>query len=103
VKLGTAYMIGRDVRSAKALTHEERQIILKKYFGDNLRWQLGVIDPSVPPDYIDVADPSGQHLRPAGWDPHESPLSIQEIEQTLRKMLDRKLEEQKARDAAGAR
>lgn len=103
VKLGTTFMIGRDVRSAKALTHEERQIILKNYFGDNLRWHLGVIDPTVPPDHIDLSDPSHQHLRASGWDREESPYSIQEIEQTLKKMLDRKLKEQKARDASDQR
>jgi len=100
VKLGAQYMIGRDVRAARDLTYGERQVILEKYFGKDPRWQIGVIDPTAPLDEIELQN-ERKDLRPAEWDPHESPRTIQEMEQTLHKMLDRKLEDQKARDAAG--
>lgn len=103
VALGTTPFIGRNVRSAKELTYGERQDILERYYGKDPRWKIGIIDPTVPPDHIDIGDPSHQHVRPTGWDREESPYSIQEIEETLKKMLDRKLKEQGAPDSSGKR
>jgi hypothetical protein len=49
----------------------------------------------VPLDHLDPA------LRnPAGWDENEAALTIQEVEETLRKMLEQKLRAQDAQPAA---
>jgi hypothetical protein len=92
VQLGTQQFIGRTVRSAKELSYGERQIILEKYYGKDPRWQIGIIDPTVPPDLLDLGE--RQDVSGGGYIEEESPLTVQEVEETLKKMLTRKLEEQ---------
>jgi hypothetical protein len=98
VALGTQQIIGRNVRSARELTYGERQDILRRYYKDDPRWQIGVIDPTVPPDHIDLlTDPSYFDRRPQGYDENERPLTVEEVDETLHKMLDKKLRAQDGR------
>jgi hypothetical protein len=94
VQLGTQPFIGRKVHSVRELTYGERQDILHRYYKDDPRWQIGVVDPKVPPDKIDLADPGYAAERPANYDRFEAPLTIQEVDKTLHEMLDKKLRAQ---------
>jgi hypothetical protein len=96
VALGTGHVIGRNVETADDLNDGERNALLKKYYENDPRWEFGVIDPTVPVDHLDQS--LGNH--PADRDLNEAVLTIQEVEETLRKMLEQKLREQ---DAAGGK
>jgi hypothetical protein len=95
VALGTGHVIGRNAETADELNDGERDALLRKYYENDPRWERGVIDPTVPLDHLDPA-----LIKPAGWDENEAALTIQEVEETLRNMLEQKLREQ---DAAGGR
>ncbi len=88
MQLGTQQIIGRKVRSVRELTNDERQDHPASYItSDDPRWKIGVVDPNAPPDLIDLDSNLSKYLR-------ETPLTIQEVDETLRKMLDKKLQEQ---------
>jgi hypothetical protein len=95
VALGTGHVIGRNVETADELNDGERDALLRKYYENDPRWARGIIDPTVPLDHLDPA-----MIKPAGWDENEAVLTIQEVEETLRKMLEQKLREQ---DTAGGK
>lgn len=92
VALGTGHVIGRNVATADELNDGERDALLKKYYENDPRWELGIIDPTVPVDHLDES--LGKN--PAKRDPNEPVLTIQEVEETLRKLLEQKLREQSA-------
>jgi hypothetical protein len=89
---GTAGIIGRDVASVDELNDGERDAILEKHYKNDPRWEYGIVDPKAPPDHIDLL--SGDAKHPPGWTPNEAVLTVQEIEETLKMMLDKKLAEQ---------
>jgi hypothetical protein len=87
VAAGTKAIIGRDVASVKDLRYSERQKMLRKHYAKDPRWKIGVVDPKAGPDHIDLADPAYQADRPLNWNPHEGPLTVQELEATLEKLV----------------
>lgn len=87
VAAGTKAVIGRDVGSVDDLRYSERQKLLKKHYAKDPRWRIGVVDPKASLDEIELADPSRQADRPLSWDPHEGPLTVQELEATLEKLV----------------
>ena len=94
VASGTAGVIGRNVASADELNDSERDAILKEHYKDDPRWEYGIVDPTAPPDHIDLL--SGDRDHPPGWNPNEAVLTVQEIDETLQKMLNQKLAKQNA-------
>jgi hypothetical protein len=95
VALGTGHVIGRNVETADELNDGERDALLQKYYENDPRWARGTIDPTVPLDHLDPAT-----LGPSRKVFTDTVLTIQEVEETLRNMLEQKLREQ---DAAGGR
>jgi hypothetical protein len=95
VALGTGHVIGRNVETADALNDGERDALLRKYYENDPRWERGIIDPTVPLDHLDPAT-----LGPSEKVFTDPVLTIQEVEETLGKLLERKLREQ---DAAGGK
>lgn len=94
VASGTAGVIGRNVASVDELNDAERDAILEKHYKNDPRWEYGIVNPKAPPDHIDLIEKHAK--RPPGWTPNEAVLTIQEIEETLKMMLGKKLAEQSA-------
>ena len=99
VKWGTMPIIGRKVASVADLADGERQAILENYYGKDPRWQVGVIDTAAPPDYLEAMDPQNEAGAGSEFFETASPRTIRERDAALREMLEKKLKEQKARDA----
>lgn len=87
VAADTKSVIGRDVKSVSDLRYSERQKLLKKHYAKDPRWKIGVVDPKAPIDEIELADPSRAADRPLNWDPHEGPLTVQDLQATLEKFV----------------
>ena len=97
VASGTAGVIGRNVAAVDELNDAERDAILEKHYKNDPRWEYGIVDPTAPPDHIDLLQKDAKH--PPGWNSNEAVLTIQEIEETLKMMLDKKPAEQSAAPA----
>jgi len=87
VAAGTKAVLGRDVASVKDLRYSERQKLLKKHYAKDPRWAIGVVDPKAGADQVDLEDPAYAADRPLNWDPNEGPLTVQELEATLEKLV----------------
>ncbi len=105
IALGTERFIGRRVTSLKALTRRERWALIEQLYKDDPRFEVGIIDPHADPDFADMCFGGGyRHLLPVG---HEvefcevAPLTVQEVEATLKKMLREQQQSGFGRDPAG--
>jgi len=91
IALGTERFIGRAVKSIRNLTARERGALIEQLYKDDPRWEHGIVDPNADPDLVDICFESGlKHLLPLGQDLdfcEIAPLTVQEVEATLKKML----------------